>query len=153
MKARHARPTPTARKVGRAVTIPLVLATALAGAAAPALAAKGSGGAGSSGGSGSSLSVVVETGPDQTPNYGETITFKVTSPVYKKWVDLSCYQGSTYVYGQTAGFYPEYPWAPDYTLSSSYWTSGGASCNARLYTTSNNGKQSTLATLTFTVYA
>jgi hypothetical protein len=149
MKARHLRPTSRAVRVGRALTVPVVALAALS-AAAPAMAARPSGGSSSSG---SSLSVVVETGPDQTPNFGETITFKVTSTVYKKWVDVTCYQNGTFVYSATAGFFPEYPWAPDYTLSSAYWTGGAASCDARLYTQSNNGKQSTLAKLTFAVDA
>jgi hypothetical protein len=149
MKARHLRPTPRAVRLGRALTVPVVALAALS-ATAPAMAGKPSAG---SGGGGSSLSVVVETGADQTPNYGETITFKVTSTVYKKWVDLRCNQGGTFVYSATAGFYPEYPWAPDYTLSSAYWTGGAASCDARLYTQSSNGKQSTLATLSYTVAA
>ena len=88
MKARHLRPTPRAVRVGRALTVPVVALAALS-AAAPAMAARPSGGSSSSG---SSLSVVVETGPDQTPNFGETITFKVTSTVYKKWVDVTCYR-------------------------------------------------------------
>ena len=149
MKARHLRPIPRAVRLGRALTVPVVALAALS-AAAPAMAAKPAGGSSSSG---SSLSVVVETGPDQTPNFGETITFNVTSTVYKKWVDLFCYQNGTFVYSSTSGFFPEYPWAPDYTLSSAYWTGGAASCNARLYTQNNNGKQTTLATLTFPVSA
>ncbi|HUR14201.1 MAG TPA: hypothetical protein VM097_06875, partial [Mycobacteriales bacterium] len=142
MKAKHLRTTPTRRRVSRAVTIPVVTLAALS-LAAPAMAARPSGGSSS----GSSLSVVVKTGPDQTPNFGETITFDVTSPVYKKWVDLYCYQGGATVYSQTAGFYPEYPWAPDYGLSSAYWTSGAADCKATLYTTNSKGRQTVLATL------
>ena len=149
--AKHLRRTPTALRVGRAITVPVVLAGAMA-LTAPAFAGKPAP-SGTSGGSGSSLSVVVKSGPDSTPNFGETITFNVTSTVYKKWVDLTCTQNGTFVYSATAGFYPEYPWAPDYTLSSAYWTSGAADCSAKLYTTNSKGRQSTLATLAFTVQA
>lgn len=149
MHAKHLRPTPTGRKISRAVTVPTVLALAVAGIAAPAFAGKPVGGGGTSGGS--SLSVRVLDGPDATPNFGETITFNVTSSTEKKWVDLACYQGGTFVYSSTAGFYADYPWAPNYTLRSASWTSGGADCSAKLYTTNSKGRQSTLATMSFTV--
>jgi hypothetical protein len=148
MKARHLRPTPRALRVGRALTVPVVALAALS-ATAPAMAAKPTG----SSSSGSSLSVVVKSGPDQVPNFGDTITFNVTSTVYKKWVDLTCYQNGAFVYSSTAGFYPEYPWSSDFVLSSTYWTGGAADCSARLYTTNSRGRQSTLATLSFTAQA
>ncbi|HUR50890.1 MAG TPA: hypothetical protein VMZ11_02085 [Mycobacteriales bacterium] len=150
MKAKHLRPTAPATRLARALVGPTAALVALS-VSAPAFAGKPGGGGTTT--SGSSLSVVVEDGPDQTPNFGETITFKVTSPVEKKWVDLYCYQGGAYVYSQTAGFFPDYPWAPDYRLSSGYWTSGAADCKATLYTTNAKGRQSTLATLSFTVQA
>ena len=149
MNAKHLRPTSTARRIGRAITIPVVLMGALS-VSAPAFAGKPSGGGSTSG---SSLSVVVKTGPDSVPNYSETITFNVQSSVYKKYVDLYCYQNGTYVYSSSAGFFPEYPWAPDFTLSSAYWTSGAADCKATLYTTNSRGRQTTLATLSFTAQA
>lgn len=148
MNAKHLRPTATSRKISRAVTVPVVLVAALA-IGTPAFAGKPSSG----GSSGSSLSVVVKSGTDSTPNYGETITFNVTSSVEKKWVELKCYQNGTFVYSASAGFFADYPWPPDYTLSSAYWTSGAADCNARLYTANSKGRQSTLATMSFTVAA
>ena len=150
MRAKHARRIPTSSRIGRAAIVPTVLLSALALSAPAAVAAKPTSGGSVSG---SSLSVVVLTGPDQTPNYGETITFNVTSGVYYKWVDLRCYQSGTLIGGGNAGFFPEYPWAATYTLSGSAWTSGAANCSARLYTQSSNGKQSTLATLAFNVAA
>jgi hypothetical protein len=148
MNAKHLRPTPRANRVTRALDEPVAALAALS-MTAPAFAGKPD--RGTSGGS--SLSVVVKDGPDQTPNYGETITFAVTSSVDKKWVDLYCYQGGAYVYSQTAGFFPDYPWAPDYQLASAYWTSGAADCKATLYTTNSRGRQSVLATLSFTAQA
>jgi hypothetical protein len=149
MTAKHLRRTGAPRALARALTVPVVLGVALAGIAAPAFAGKPDRGTSS----GSSLSVVVKDGPDALPNFGETITFAVTSSVERKWVDLTCYQGGQWVYTQSAGFFPDYPWAPDYRLASVYWTAGAASCDARLYTQTSNGKQSTLARLTFTVSA
>ena len=58
MKAKHAHPTPAANRVGRALSVPLVVATALAGAASPAMAAKGGGGgSGPAAGGGAACSV------------------------------------------------------------------------------------------------
>lgn len=101
---------------------------------------------------GNSLTLVVKSGPDLIPNWSETVTFNVTSTVYKKWVDLYCYQNGVYVYSQTAGFFAEYPWAQNYTLASAYWTAGGANCTATLYTATTKGHRTNLATLNFTVY-
>ncbi|MDP9183711.1 MAG: hypothetical protein M3P04_13160 [Actinomycetota bacterium] len=44
--AKHVRPTPTARKLSRAVTVPVVLAVTVAGIAAPAFAGKPGGSTG-----------------------------------------------------------------------------------------------------------
>ena len=148
MTPRHVRPTPRANRVTRALVVPVVAITALS-VTAPAFAGKPD----RSSTSGSSLSVVVKDGADQVPNYYETITFNVTSTVDKKWVDLYCYQGGEFVYSQTAGFFPGYPWAPDYQLASAYWTGGAADCEATLYTTNAKGRQSVLATLRFTAAA
>jgi hypothetical protein len=149
--AKHLRRTPAALRAGRAVTVPLVLAGAMA-LTAPAFAGKPAP-SGTSGGSGSSLSLVVKSGTDSVANHAETVTFNVQSSTYKKWVDLFCYQNGQQVFSQSAGFFPEYPWTTDYVLSSSNWTSGAADCSAKLYTVNSRGRQSTLATLSFHVSA
>jgi len=89
-------------------------------------------------------------------NFGDTITFSVSSnypsdTTAGPWVDLYCYQNGTFVYSQTAGFGKTYPWAPNFTLSSAYWTSGPANCTANLYSTGKNGRQAIMATYKFDV--
>ena len=107
--------------------------------AGSALAGKGGNGGGNDGGkpggkSSSSLTLVVLAPPDA--NYGEQVTFEVsTTATDKPLVRLECSQGGTLVYSASAGFYDGYPWpwAQNFTLSSSYWTGGAADCTATLY--------------------
>jgi hypothetical protein len=122
------------------------------------LAAKGGGGSGGgkggghgghAGGSGSSsLSVVMveDLNGDGQPNWGDTITFSVsTTATDSPYVEVKCYQDGTLVYGASAGFYAAYPWpgAQMMPLSSPSWTAGAATCSAALNTN--------LATLSFQV--
>jgi hypothetical protein len=99
------------------------------------------------------LTVVVESGPDQAPNFGEMITFAFNSPADHNWVSLWCYQAGVFVYSNTGGFNPDGYYAPDFTLSSAYWTAGGADCHARLYTQAAKAPyhQTTLGELDFVV--
>ncbi len=94
------------------------------------------GGGGGTGGRGSlSLVMVTDANGDRQPNYGDTVTFNVstTTTVYP-YVMVNCSQGGVSVYSAYAGFYPSYPWPwdQDFNLSSSSWTGGGASCTAQL---------------------
>jgi hypothetical protein len=119
-----------------------------------AFAAKGGGGGGKGGkpGSGgtSSLSVVMVTdlNANGLPNWGDTITFNVsTTATTAPYVELTCSQGGSVVYSAWAGFYDGYLW-PEQRLMplwSPSWTGGAADCKAVL----NNG----LATLSFHVDA
>lgn len=142
-------------KAATAVTTLLAAAVALAVTflvASPAGAAKG-GGKPSSGTS--TISLEVLTGGDQVPNWGEDVTFHVsTTATTEPHVDLTCSQGGTVVYSATTGYYASYPWpwTQTMTLSSQMWTGGDASCVARLYMF-NGSKTSTLATQSFTAFA
>jgi len=122
-----------------------------------AFAARGGGGSkpggGGSGGSGSlSLAMVSDAG---TPgvSYGDTVTFNVSTSASFPSVQLACYQNGTLVYTSTRGFYPTYMWSDNYLLEGGYWSGGAASCTATLYTTSKNGSNTTLATLSVPVAA
>jgi hypothetical protein len=132
-----------------------LIATAAAAcfALAPAaLAAKG--GAGGSGGSSSlSLVMVNDLNGNGVPNWGDTLTFGVSTTASKPTVLLECLQNGAVVFRQRAGFFPGYMWSKDYTLQSSLWTSGAADCTATLYYTTKNGTDETLATLSFHVGA
>lgn len=106
------------------------------------------------GGSGSSsLSIVMVTdkNADGLPNWGDSITFKVsTAATTQPYVQLNCSQNQVVVYQHQAGIYLSYPWSQNYVLSSSNWTTGAASCTALLQY--NSGKRTlTLTTLNFQV--
>jgi hypothetical protein len=53
----------------------------------------------------------VVSGPDASPNWGEDVTFKVsTTATTEPHVDLSCSQNGVNVYGATTGCYASYTW-------------------------------------------
>lgn len=107
--------------------------------AAPAFAGKGGNGGGKgkpgTGSTGSlTLVMVADANRNGAPNWGDTITFQVTSTSQYPYVDVACYQGGTLVYSAYAGFYPSYPWpgAQQMPLYSPSWTGGAAGCVAKL---------------------
>ena len=107
------------------------------------------GGGGTTGGS-SSLAVVMvnDLNGNGAPNYGDTITFKVsTTATAQPYVEVTCSQNGTVVYSAWAGFYAGYLWPGQQMmpLTSPSWTGGAASCVATLNTS--------LAKLSFTVGA
>lgn len=143
------KPTPAG------VLISLVLALSLALVPA-ALAGKGSGGGGKGSGTSGSISspvMVVDNNADGLPNWGDTITFNVSTSASTPSVRLDCYQNGTLVYSATRGFYVGYMWSDNWVLENMYWTSGAASCTATLYNTNRNGSNTTLATLSVPVGA
>jgi hypothetical protein len=143
----------TTRTVARAAVVAAASVATLFAAAAPAQAGK-PGGGGSSG-SGSTLQLVVLTGADSVPNWGEDVTFRIsTTATASPYVDLTCKQGRTLVYSASSGFFDSYPWPWTRTmnLASQSWTGGSASCSAMLYMFGGKGKV-TLATLPFTASA
>lgn len=153
--SQHRRPTHTRRRTGLAAAALGVAALTTLGASAPAMAAKGSGG-GKGGGKTptvtGSFSLRLLDSPDTVPNYGENVTFDVSSNATYPMVNLTCYQGGTWVTNQTVGFYPGWAWSQTFPLSSWKWTAGAADCDARLYSQNADGSnQQTLATMTFHV--
>ena len=111
----------------------------------------GHGGGGKPGGGSSTSSLTVVMVADQNgngaPNWGDTITFNLTTTAANPYVTVTCTQNGVVVYTASAGFYPDYLWpgARNMPLSSPMWTGGAASCTADL----NNG----LATLKFSAAA
>jgi hypothetical protein len=83
------------------------------------------------------------------PNWGDTVTFKVSTPAAYPALQLACYQNGALVFAQTAGFFPTYAGSKNFTLQGDRWSGGPADCTATLYTTSSSGKQTTLATTSF----
>jgi hypothetical protein len=103
----------------------------------------GGGGGGGKHGGGSAtgslaLVMVTDANGNGAPNYGDTITFTVTSSLSSPYVDVTCTQNGTLVYSASAGFYASFPWpgAQNMPLSSPSWTAGAASCKAVLENTS-----------------
>jgi hypothetical protein len=118
-------------------------------AASPAMAAKGDRGGGAGG---SSLSLVLLDSSDGLAHVGQHATFSVTtSATASPFVSLNCYQNGVWVYTASAGFFAAYPWPQLFTLSSTMWMSGDADCTARLYSTKDGTRTTTLATLAFHV--
>ncbi len=125
-----------------------------------AFAGKGTGGGkhggGTTTGSGTmTLAMVADANQNGLPNWGDTITFNVsTTATTEPHVDVSCSQNGVVVYGASTGYYAAYPWpwTQNMTLSSQSWTGGSASCTATLQAYSGTSV-STIGTLSFTVAA
>jgi hypothetical protein len=95
--------------------------------------------------------------------YGNQVTFNIKTSASQPWVSVACYQNGLAVYGQYWGFWSGY--SVDaitnamavggvFTLGpTALWSSGAASCTAKLSTFSKTGKESVLSTLPFTVAA
>ena len=102
------------------------------------------------------LVLVSSSSTDGYVHHGDTITWKVsTTATAQPHVSVSCSQNGAVVYTTQTGYYAGYPWpwTQDMTMSSGAWTSGAADCSARLYSLSNNGSSTTLATSSFHVDA
>ena len=142
------------RRTVQALALAAVLALVPGVASASPKAAGGSGGGkgghGGTGGSSSlSLVMVTDNNGDGQPNWGDTVTFDLTTTSQWPTVTLDCFQNGTLVYSASAGWYPSYPWpwARNMPLSSYDWSGGAASCTATL------ADSATLATLSFTADA
>ncbi len=134
-----------------------ILATVTVGAAVAGKCGHGnnphcSGGGGTSGGGGGSfsLAMVNDLNGNGLPNYGDSVTFNVSTTVSQPWVQLTCYKDGDTVLNGFVGFYAGYPWAQYFALYTWKWTGGAADCNARLFDGSNDA---TLATMSFHVDA
>ena len=101
------------------------------------------------------LAMVADANQNGLPNWGDTITFNVsTTATTEPHVNVSCSQNGVVVYGASTGYYAAYPWpwTQNMTLSSQSWTGGSASCTATLQAYSGTSV-STIGTLSFTVAA
>lgn len=87
-------------------------------------------GNGQGGGSSLTLAMVDDGNGDGLPNFGETITFNVTTTVSGPQVDVVCSQNGTRVYWAQQLFYGD--GSRNFTLASMYWTGGAANCTATL---------------------
>jgi hypothetical protein len=126
---------------------------ALCLALAPAALAAKSGGGGSGGSSSLSPVMVNDLNGNGLPNWGDTVTFDVSTTVTYPEVELECFQNGTVVLRQGAGFFPSYMWSKDFTLRSASWTGGPADCIATLFYFTKSRTYRTLATVSFHVDA
>jgi len=97
--------------------------------------------------------MVTDQNGNTAPNWGDEITFDVSTTADKPYVNVRCYQGTAFVYDAWVGYYAGAWFGQTFTLSSSYWLGGAADCTARLVTWSKNGREQTLNTLTVPVAA
>lgn len=145
--------TRLARRAARSFVVMAAVATLGLGAAAvadPALAAK------TPTRSTSSLQLVLLDSTDGQAHYGQRVEFSVsTTQTTSPMVSLTCSQNGTLVFSQDTGYYSSYPWpwTNVFTLSSSYWTGGSASCHSVLWWMGSKGKKVVGATLDFDVAA
>ena len=141
-----------------AVTVVAALTLLLVPAA---LAAKGGNSSKPAGGGGTSSTssisgpvMVVDHNANGAANWNDQVTFNVsTTATDRPYVLLNCYQSGTWVSTATGGFFPESPWAPNFTLSSGAWTSGAGDCTATLYLINSHGRTQNLASFSFHVDA
>jgi hypothetical protein len=103
---------------------------------------------------GSNPVMVTDNNSDGMPNYGDNITFKVTSTAGYPMVNLHCTSGGVTVDDQNVGFYPGWVWSQNYQLSHWYYgpNDSAADCTAKLYYQGPKGNV-TLATMSFHVNA
>lgn len=98
--------------------------------------------------------MVSDANGDNAPNFGDGITFNVTSNATYYSVELDCSQNGAVVFRQVVGFGLGWTWSQTYTLRSTMWTGGAANCTAVLYASNADGSnRQNLASLTFAVGA
>lgn len=132
---------------------PLVVVVLLAVATAPALAAKGGGGSGG----GSSIELVMVSSAragSSGPSFGSQVTYAVsTGRTNQPWVSTRCYQNGKLALDDWRGMFEGYVLGQIVPLGpTGNWTSGPATCTARLVSFDNGGEK-TLASMSFDVAA
>lgn len=122
-----------------------------------AFAAPGNGRGGKPGGGGGtiSLAMVNDKNADGQPNFGDKVTFQVsTSATSYPYVTLKCYVSGSLVYSASKGIFTA-SLGQDFTLGPTpNWQAGGADCTATLQnwdSYSKNGKITNLTSINFTV--
>lgn len=154
------KPTPAGALLAAvAIVVTLVLVpAALAGK--PTAGGSGGGGGGHKATSytgsfvGTNPVMVSDANGNNAPDYGDGITFTVTSNSTYYSVELDCSQNGAVVFRQVVGFGLGWTWSQTYTLRSNMWTGGGANCTAVLFASNADGSnRQNLASLSFAVGA
>jgi len=138
----------TLMALAEASLIALLVAGLIAGTA---LAGKPSGGGGGKPSSGGGSISVIDMDGDGVINYGDDVTFRLTTSATRPFVSVNCYQGSAWVYAASVGYFADYPWDQWFTLATDSWPAGSGDCTAQLYTSKDGIRVTVLATTTFAV--
>jgi len=109
-------------------------------------------GGGSTGSGTLAFVMVTDANSNGLPNWGDSLTFNVTTTAASPFVRMTCSQGGAIVYTFSAGYFADYYWSKNFILSSASWSAGAASCSATLYTTDGTSNN-TLATMSIAVGA
>jgi hypothetical protein len=151
MRIKVKKPAPAGAVLAALV---LVLSLALVPAALAGKAKPGGGG-GNSGGT-ISLVMVKDANANGLPNYGDTVTFAVsTTATTQPYVTLDCYQGGTLVYQASNGIFA-ISLNQMFVLQTPAWQAGAADCTAYLQNWDSYSRHHTvtnLASLNFSVGA
>ena len=115
--------------------------------------ARGGNGGGTGGTSSLTPVMVDDANLNGLPNYGDKLTFTLSTTATSPFVSVNCYQGQAWVFAASVGYFDAYPWAKEFTLAANSWPNGAADCTATLYTTKDGRRTTTLATLAFHVSA
>jgi len=138
----------------RKILVVSIAALALA-LASTAAAGNGSGNGGGKDPSSLSLIMVSDANGNGQPNWGDTVTFKVsTTATSQPSVFADCYQNGAWVYRHYGFFYGDPSPSQNFVLYSYVWAGGAADCTATLYYMDpQKGTEVDLATLPFHVDA
>ncbi len=110
----------------------------------------GTGGTTGGGGTISLAQLVKDVNGDGLPNWGDTVTFNVsTTATDQPWVNLKCSQNGVVVAQGWNGYFVGSLTGRDFGLYSGYWSGGAADCTAYL----TNPQWTVLASTSFQVYA
>jgi hypothetical protein len=139
----------TVMALAEASLVAMLIVGLLAGTAFAGKGGGGKPGGGTTTGGGSL--VVVDMDGDGTINYGDDVTFRLTTSATRPYVSVNCYQGGSWVYAASVGYFADYPWDQWFTLATSSWPAGSGDCTAQLYTSRDGIRINVLGTTTFSV--
>ena len=139
----------TVMALAEASLVAMLIVGLLAGTAFAGKGGGGKPGGGTTTGGGSL--VVVDMDGDGTINYGDDVTFRLTTSATRPYVSVNCYQGGSWVYAASVGYFADYPWDQWFTLATSSWPVGSGDCTAQLYTSRDGIRINVLGTTTFSV--
>jgi hypothetical protein len=124
--------------------------------AGSAFAGKGGGGGKPGGGGhtsgGGTVALVLLESTDGLAHFRQHVTFTVSTSAAEPYVNLNCYQGTTWVSGEWGGFFVGSAMGSTFTLGpTGLWLGGAADCTANLNVYGSKGWV-TIGSTSFHVY-